>query len=126
LGLPPSLESCTRDTFPTGFTLSIEKIATVIEQLRGVFVHLHAALVCHGDLYAHNTLVDEQDNVLFGDFGAASMYHMLSESQQQLIKTIERRALAYFIDDLLEVCAQDDRQSDQYQDLKRESSQAFG
>jgi hypothetical protein len=126
LGLPPSLDSCTRDTFPANFTLSIDKIAKVVEQMRGVFAHLHAALVCHGDLYAHNTLVDEHANVLFGDFGAASMYHMLSESQQQLIKTIERRALAYFIDDLLEVCAQDDRQSDQYQDLKRESSQAFG
>lgn len=122
LGLPPSLDSCTRDTFPADFTLSIAKIAKVIAQMRGVFAHLHGAQVCHGDLYAHNTLVDEQANVLFGDFGAASMYHMLSESQRQLIKTIEGRALAYFIEDLLGVCAQDDRQSDQYKLLRREIS----
>tara|TARA_R110001592_G_scaffold61158_3_gene186171 strand:- start:1395 stop:2645 length:1251 start_codon:yes stop_codon:yes gene_type:complete len=126
LGLPPSLDSCTRDTFPADFTLSIEKITKVIEQMRGVFAHLHAAQVCHGDLYAHNTLVDEQANVLFGDFGAASMYHMLSESQQQLIKRIEGRALAYFIDDLLKVCAQEDSQSDQYQLLRREAQQLLG
>ncbi len=69
-----------------------------------VFNHLHDNQVCHGDLYAHNTLFDNEANIIFGDFGAASMYHMLSTTQQQKIRTIEKRALNHFIDDLMSVC----------------------
>ena len=104
LGLPPSLESCTRDTFPEGFSLPLEHINKMVAEMRNVFEHLHDNQVCHGDLYAHNTLFDEDANMIFGDFGAASMYHMLSDSQQQKIRTIEERALKHFIDDLMSVC----------------------
>ena len=105
LGLPPCFKSCTRDTFPQSFTLSIEKIAKIIVQMEVVFEHLHENQVCHGDLYAHNTLFDDEANIIFGDFGAATMYHMLTEEQQAQIKQIERRALDHFIDDLLSICA---------------------
>lgn len=104
LGLPPSLESCTRDTFPNGFSLSLEKINKMTSEMCNVFNHLHDNKVCHGDLYAHNTLFDNEANIIFGDFGAASMYHMLSTTQQQKIRTIEERALNHFIDDLMSVC----------------------
>ena len=100
LGLPPSLDSCTRDTFPEGFTLPPRHIDKIISQMQDVYDHLHMNQVCHGDLYAHNTLVDDEGNIIFGDFGAASMYHMLSESQQKKIKHIEARALAHFIEDI--------------------------
>ncbi|QHJ10371.1 E3 ubiquitin-protein ligase SlrP [Paraglaciecola mesophila] len=100
LGLPPSLKSCTRDTFPEGFSLSPRHIDKIISQMQEVYSHLHGNQVCHGDLYAHNTLVDDEGNIIFGDFGAASMYHMLSESQQNKIKLIEARALNYFIEDI--------------------------
>jgi len=63
--------------------------------LTDVFEHLHTNKVCHGDLSPHNTLAYDETNVIFGDFGAASMYHMLGE---------EQRALNYFIEDLLSVC----------------------
>lgn len=104
LGLPPCFKSCTRDTFAEGFSLSVEQVDKIVTQMKAVFEHLHANQVCHGDLYAHNTLFDDEANIIFGDFGAASMYHMLSDEQQELIKTIEGRALQYFIDDLLSVC----------------------
>ncbi|MUJ24043.1 leucine-rich repeat-containing protein kinase family protein [Aliivibrio fischeri] len=104
LGLPPSLESCTRDTFPNGFSLSLEEINKMTSEMCNVFNHLHDNQVCHGDLYAHNTLFDNDANIIFGDFGAASMYHMLSTTQQQKIRTIEERALNHFIDDLMSVC----------------------
>lgn len=104
LGLPPSLESCTRDTFPEGFTLSLEHINKMTAEMRNVFDHLHDNQVCHGDLYAHNTLFDADANIIFGDFGAASMYHMLSESQQQKVRAIEERALNHFVDDLMNIC----------------------
>ena len=63
LGLPPCFKSCTRDTFPQSFTLSIEKIAKIIVQMEVVFEHLHEIQVCHGDLYAHNTLFDDEANL---------------------------------------------------------------
>ncbi|MEZ8882194.1 leucine-rich repeat-containing protein kinase family protein [Vibrio sp. 10N.222.54.F6] len=117
LGLPPTLESCTRDTFNEGFELSIAQINSIAEQMIDVFEHLHANKVCHGDLYAHNTLVNEQDQMIFGDFGAATIYGYLTEAQQQGIRRIEARALKYFIEDLLTICAKQDQDSELYSQL---------
>lgn len=119
LGLPPSFKSCTRDTFSDGFTLTISQIEKIVQQMQDVFEHLHSNQVCHGDLYAHNTLLDEQANIIFGDFGAASMYHMLTAEQQQKIRNIESRALAYFIEDLLSICVGEDRGSEGFQRLQQ-------
>ncbi|MEL0609056.1 leucine-rich repeat-containing protein kinase family protein [Vibrio echinoideorum] len=118
LGLPPTLESCTRDTFNEGFELSIAQINSITEQMIDVFEHLHANKVCHGDLYAHNTLVNEQGQMIFGDFGAATIYGYLTEEQQQGIRRIEARALKYFIEDLLTVCATSDINSELYKKLE--------
>lgn len=118
LGLPPSLQTCTRDTFAQSMSLPIEKIKKIVTQMQDVFEHMHSKLVCHGDLYAHNTLVDDEANIIFGDFGAASQYHMLTAHQQTLIKKIERRALHYFIDDLLNICMKQDQDSAGYTHLK--------
>jgi hypothetical protein len=104
LGLPPCFKSCTRDTFPANFSLTKKQIDKIVMQMESVFEHLHSNQVCHGDLYAHNTLFDENANIIFGDFGAATMYHMLTDEQQSLIKKIERRALEHFIEDLLSIC----------------------
>jgi hypothetical protein len=117
LGLPPTLESCTRDTFTDGFTLSIDEIKKIVDQMTQVFEHLHSKQVCHGDLYAHNTLFDDDANIIFGDFGAASMYHMLPDDIQSKIKAIEACALKYFIDDLLTICREEDKNSPLYQNL---------
>ena len=119
LGLPPSLQTCSRDTFPNDFVLSINHIEKIVEQMQQVFEHLHDNHVSHGDLYAHNTLFDEDANILFGDFGAASMYHMLPTTTQSAIKKIEQRALYYFIADLLSVCSPQDKASDTFQKLQR-------
>ncbi|MDL5028633.1 leucine-rich repeat-containing protein kinase family protein [Vibrio sp. TMPB1044] len=108
LGLPPTLETCTRDTFPEDFELPIAQIDNIVTQMIDVFNHLHDNKVCHGDLYAHNTLVNKQGQMIFGDFGAATIYGYLTEEQQQGIRRIEARALKYFIDDLLTVCAKQD------------------
>ncbi|MGJ8692904.1 MAG: hypothetical protein ACSHW0_10525 [Thalassotalea sp.] len=58
--------------------------------MKDVFTHLHNKQVCYGDLYAHNTHIDDDANIIFGDFGAASMYHMLNKAQQHGIKNIEQ------------------------------------
>jgi serine/threonine protein kinase len=125
LGLPPSLKSCTRDTFPTDFTLSIKQIDKMISQMSDVFQHLHANQVCHGDLYAHNTLFDEHANIIFGDFGAATMYHMLTSEQQECIQEIERRALFHFIADLLSVCNKEEQNSHEFNVIEQKINPAI-
>jgi hypothetical protein len=118
LGLPPDFQTCTRDTFESGFSLSIASIKKMVDQMQQVFEHLHDNQVCHGDLYAHNTLFDQQSNIIFGDFGAASMYHMLLPVVKESIKEIEQRALMHFIDDLLRICDVNDKKSPDYRTLK--------
>lgn len=118
LGLPPCFNSCTRDTFPQDFSLSIKQISHIITQMEDVFHHLHNNKVCHGDLYAHNTLFDPHGNIIFGDFGAATSYQMLSLVQQEKVQQIEHRALHHFIDDLLSVCIEQDRNSDIFKSLQ--------
>ncbi|RCX05795.1 leucine-rich repeat-containing protein kinase family protein [Marinomonas foliarum] len=122
LGLPPSLVSCTRDTFPVEQVFPIEKIAKIVEQVERLVTHFCEKRVSHGDLYAHNTLISEDGHVLFGDFGAASKYTNLSLQQQQGIEQIERRALGFFVDDMLGLCTERDKNTAVYQSLR---SKAF-
>lgn len=67
---------------------------------------------------AHNTLFDAEANILFG---ASSMYHMLPDAEQQLIRSIEERALNHFIADLLSVCCSEGIGSVEYQVLEQRS-----
>ena len=101
LGQPPSLATCTRDTFTQGQSFSGEQVERFAEQMINLVEHLEAHQVSHGDLYAHNVLVNPLGHLLLGDFGAASKYGHLPPEIQQGIQKIERRALAYFIDDLM-------------------------
>ncbi|WP_163920722.1 leucine-rich repeat-containing protein kinase family protein [Photobacterium sp. Alg240-V54] len=117
LGLPPTLMSCTRDTFPAQFTLSIAAIATIVEQMIAVITHMQQQGVAHGDIYAHNVLVDDDANILVGDFGAASIYDDLALEQQQKIAAIEWRAVGYFIEDLLSICQVNEQHTVGYQQL---------
>ncbi len=100
LGQPPSLESCTRDTFTKGQTFNAEQAEHIIAQMRNLVAHLESKQVSHGDLYAHNVLINQAGHILFGDFGAASKYHNLTPAQQAGVQAIERRALAHFEDDI--------------------------
>lgn len=100
LGQPPSLVSCTRDTFTQGQSFSAEQADFIIAQMRSIVAHLESKQVSHGDLYAHNVLINQDSHILFGDFGAASKYHHLTLAQQAGIQKIERRALAYFEEDM--------------------------
>ena len=104
LGLPPSLVSCTRDTFPNDAKLEVSDILKIALSMADALRHLHENNVSHGDIYAHNTMIDEEANMLFGDFGAASNLNVLPERQQIAMQSIEVRALGCLIDDLLPLC----------------------
>jgi len=75
LGGPPSFETCTRDTFENQKKINLTSIFKIIKSIAEACHHLHLNGIMHGDLYAHNTLIDENANTIFGDFGAATNYN---------------------------------------------------
>ncbi|MBW0280125.1 leucine-rich repeat-containing protein kinase family protein [Shewanella xiamenensis] len=101
LGLPPSLASCTRDTFKAGTEFSLKGITEIALQLADTLAHMHGKQVSHGDVYAHNMMVNQQMALLFGDFGAASNLAKLPTSERDAMQAIEVRALGCLLDDLL-------------------------
>lgn len=103
LGLPPSLVSCTRDTFKAGTQFELKDIVRIVLQMSDAMAHLHSQSVSHGDVYAHNTMVDSNASMLFGDFGAASDLSVLSVLQKEAMESIEIRALGCLLDDLLKL-----------------------
>lgn len=108
LGLPPSLKTCTRDTFNTGTEFKLKDIVSICHQLAGAMAHMHGNHISHGDVYAHNIMINEQADMLFGDFGAATNLAPLSPEQQQAFERIEVRAFGCLLDDLLSHLAIED------------------
>lgn len=100
LGNPPSLESCTRDVFPTDRKLSEKQIISIAKTIASLAAQLHEAGIMHGDLYAHNILIDDEGSTLFGDFGAASFYDKTAKTADAF-ERIEVSAYGYLLDDLL-------------------------
>lgn len=100
LGLPPDFETCTRDTFKEGSTLKLETILEIAKSIASAAAHLHERGLMHGDLYAHNILINDDDHCYLGDFGAASFY----EAHEKAFERIEVRAFGCLIEDMLSLC----------------------
>jgi hypothetical protein len=101
LGLPPSLQTCSRDTFEPQTVFTWERITYIASQMADILAHLHQNGISHGDLYAHNIMINLDNYVLFGDFGAASNLKQFTPQRRQLIQAIEVRAFGYLVDDML-------------------------
>jgi len=101
LGLPPSYETCTRDVFSAGTRFPKPFADGVVAAARSLLDHLHARDLSHGDLYAHNILVDDSGHALLGDFGAASFLSDLPARQRHAMIDIEHRALECLREDLV-------------------------
>ncbi len=106
LGLPPTFETCTRDVFKQGLTLSLPQVLNIARTIASVAAQLHSRGIMHGDLYAHNILVDEYGNTLFGDFGAACMYPLSDMHTAASLEQLEVSAFGHLLDDLLSLCHQ--------------------
>jgi len=113
LGLPPSLETCTRDTFEEGKKFSAASIEKIAKSMASAAGHLHKKGLMHGDLYAHNILINEDDKTYLGDFGAASFYDLSNTAYEK----IEVRAFGCLLDDLLSLCQE--KEGSLYAELKR-------
>ena len=78
-------------------TIAIQIALGIVSAAR----HLHAHGITHGDLYAHNILVNPDGLSLLGDFGAASFFSPDDRSLAQALQAIEVRAVGCLFEELL-------------------------
>jgi hypothetical protein len=98
---PPSLQSCTRDVYPPGFQLSAALALSIASDVAGAVAHLHQRGVMHGDLYAHNILIDTvHGQARLGDFGAATRLPTDQPELRQSLLALEVRALGCLLQEL--------------------------
>ncbi|KAJ3172165.1 hypothetical protein HDU88_006980 [Geranomyces variabilis] len=100
---PPSMTTCTRDVYPEGTAFSPEATLECVQGIAAAASHLHARGVCHGDLYAHNILIDSATgHALLGDFGAASPFDPKDDGIfGTVVRRAEARALGFLIEEML-------------------------
>ena len=97
---PPSLESCTRDVYPTDTKFTLNNVISMAKGIARAAQHLHRQGIMHGDLYAHNLLWNGQGDCLLGDFGAASF---IADARHALpLQRLEVRAFACLLEEWLE------------------------
>jgi hypothetical protein len=101
---PPSLASCTRDVYAPELRLTAAQARAIARGAGDALAHLHAKGLMHGDLYAHNLLVDDTAHALLGDFGAASFLPDGDAVRCDALRRIDRRALGVLVDELAQRC----------------------
>lgn len=101
---PPSLDSCTRDVYAQTTRLAPNQVLQIALDMASAAAHLHRSGVLHGDLYAHNILVDEKGHAFLGDFGAASFIDETDKSLSAALKRLEVRAFGCLLEELVAQC----------------------
>jgi hypothetical protein len=98
---PPSLQTCTRDVYPSGFNLPAPLALNIACDVADAVAHLHRRGVMHGDLYAHNILIDPvHGQARLGDLGAATRLPMDQPAIRQRLLTTEVRAFGCLLQEL--------------------------
>ena len=98
---PPSFVSCSRDVYPDGFDISVDKLLIIACAVAGAVAHLHARGLLHGDLYGHNILWNTGDRALLSDFGAASFFDPDDRATAGALQRLEVRAFGCLLEELL-------------------------
>lgn len=114
LGLPPTLESCTRDVYPEDFVLPLTTCIKILQGMVSSALHMHQRGIMHGDFYAHNIMIDNEGNNILGDFGGASYYEPKEVKIRNALERLEVRAFGCLIEEILQLCQNDDT----YNELK--------
>jgi serine/threonine protein kinase len=99
---PPSLASCTRDIYAPELRFAPSVAWRLGQGLAAALAHLHERGILHGDLYAHNTLVNDAGEARLSDFGAASFLPMRDAALTGALCRMEQRALAILLGELIE------------------------
>jgi hypothetical protein len=113
LGNPPSLETCTRDVFDKNAVFNGTALLKIAKSIASVSSQLHSKGINHGDLYAHNILVNNTAECLLGDFGAASVYDVNS-AFAATIERVEVRAFGCLLEDVLGLASQSEATKQQH------------
>lgn len=100
LGNPPNFDTCTRDTFNKETSFTKNDLISIAKGKASVCAQLHQRGINHGDLYAHNTLINPKGHSILGDFGAATFYNTNSKLAP-FIERVEVRAWACLVEDVL-------------------------
>ncbi len=101
LGNPPTLQTCTRDTYKKGTYFSFKRLMSILLDVASSAEHLHGRGIMHGDLYAHNILINDNGHSLLSDFGAATIYGHIGSIDSSAFERLEVRAFACLMEDLL-------------------------
>lgn len=112
LGLPPTLQTCSRDVYPEGFSLTLHKTLSILKGVAAAAMHMHAHGIMHGDFYAHNIMIDKDANPILGDFGGASYFEPSEVQTRQALERLEVRAFGCLAEELLGL-SQDDQTNPQ-------------
>ncbi|UKT64668.1 leucine-rich repeat-containing protein kinase family protein [Pedobacter mucosus] len=118
LGKPPNFDTCVRDTFDGSTKLSINVITKIAATIASIANQLHERGIMHGDLYAHNILIDQDGNALFGDFGAATIYNKQNLEHAATFERFEVLAFGYLLDDLLKLNSEPHHSSTKLEKLR--------
>jgi predicted Ser/Thr protein kinase len=111
LGLPPTFESCSRDVYPDNLSFTLKQTLKILKGVASAAVHMHTRGIMHGDLYAHNIMIDENANIILGDFGGASYYEPKKIEIKQALERLEVRAFGYLMEELLSLSKNDTQNS---------------
>ena len=104
LGNPPDFNTCTRDTYAENREFTLRHILKITSDIASATAHLHQKNIMHGDLYAHNILINEQGHALLSDFGAATHYRTIDDLNNEAFERLEVRAFSCLLEDLLDRC----------------------
>jgi len=108
LGLPPTLQTCSRDVYPDGFTLTLTHTLKILQGMATAATHMHTRGIMHGDFYAHNIMIDQDANSILGDFGGASFFEPKKVEIRNGLERLEVRAFGCLVEELLELSSEDD------------------
>ena len=98
---PPSLQTCTRDVYPAGFSLPAALALGIARDVANAVAHLHQRGVMHGDLYAHNILIDPvHGQARLGDLGAATRLPGHAPELRHRLLALEVRAMGCLLEEL--------------------------
>ncbi len=97
---PPSLASCTRDVYGPEVRFHASQALSIAAGVGSALGHLHQRGLLHGDLYAHNILVDGEGQAVLSDFGAASPLPIHDAGLRRALMALDERALSVLKDEL--------------------------
>ena len=69
LALKPNFDSLLRCRWTAGQTFTAKFVLNVATCIAAALAYLHAHNICHGDVYAHNVLADDDGSSVLCDYG---------------------------------------------------------